>query len=299
MALPPAPLTLLAIYAHPDDESFGPGGTLARYAAEGVDVHVVIVTDGAAGSADEKYLKSHSSLAERREELGAAVDALGATLHQLSYRDSGMEGSPDNGNPDALYQAPLDEVACELVAWIRRLRPQVILTHEPSGIYYHPDHIKVHHAVNQAWAWSGDAVACPEGRLPPWQPQRLFWDVLSDRWVGRFVRLLRLFGQDPTRFGRNKDIDLTRFGTPDDEITTRVDVRDTLAAKRRASAAHASQGGGDPLLRWMPLFLLRRLVGVETFLQAQPRAPIQPDDLFAGLRDQPVPAPARKENNPS
>jgi hypothetical protein len=115
--------------------------------------------------------------------------------------------------------------------------------------------------------------------------------------VGRFVRLLRVFGQDPTRFGRNRDIDLTRFGTSDDEITTLVDVRDTLAAKRRASAAHASQGGGDPMLRRVPLFLLRRLAGVETFIQAQPPAPIQRDDLFAGLRDQSAPARARKEMN--
>ena len=109
------PLRLLGIFAHPDDESFGSGGVLAKYAAEGVDVHVCIATDGAAGSADAEMLEGYNSLAERRaEELKAAVAVLGGVLHQLSYGDSGMEGSAENQNPDCLVQAPLDDVAKKL-----------------------------------------------------------------------------------------------------------------------------------------------------------------------------------------
>ncbi|MCB0077480.1 MAG: PIG-L family deacetylase [Anaerolineales bacterium] len=279
------PLALLALYAHPDDESFGPGGTLARYAAEGIDVHVAIVTDGAAGEADAAFLTGFPSLAARRsQELAAAGRALGVTMHELGYGDSGMEGSPANHHPDSLYQASLDEVACRLVALIRTLRPQVLLTHDPTGIYYHPDHIKVHHAVNLAWEWSGDRAFCQESGPEPWQPERLFWNVISDRWLKRMVRFLRLLRQDPSRFGRNGDIDLTRLGTADEEITTRIDVRDQLATKRAASAAHASQGGGDPLLRRLPLFIQKGFFGKEAFVQAQPAAPIQRSDLFAGLR---------------
>src|SRR5512143_376893 len=99
---------LLGIFAHPDDEAFGSGAMLARYSHTGVDVHVCTVTDGAAGTYDPQFLKDSgaATLADaRRKELACACDALGVTLHTLRYRDSGMEGSPDNKHPDSLYQA--------------------------------------------------------------------------------------------------------------------------------------------------------------------------------------------------
>lgn len=97
---------LLAVLAHPDDESFGPGGTLARYAREGVDVHIAIATDGAAGSVAEGYETAREQLATvRAEELKKAVNILGATLHNLGYRDSGYIGDPANQHPAAFIQA--------------------------------------------------------------------------------------------------------------------------------------------------------------------------------------------------
>ncbi|GAP61938.1 hypothetical protein ARMA_0361 [Ardenticatena maritima] len=279
---------LLGIFAHPDDESFGPGATLAKYAREGVDVHVCIVTDGAAGTWDPQAADEaeHASLAEvRRRELECACRALGATLHQFGYRDSGMEGAPDNKHPDSLYQADLDEVAHDIVRLVREVRPHVIITHDPTGGYFHPDHIKVNHAVQRAWARMGDPDAyrdlLAEG-YEPWQPARLYYTVIPRSRIKWFIRILRLRGQDPRRFGRNGDIDLTRLGVPDDEIHVRLYVEPYLDVKEQASACHRSQGGGGAA-RWLPRWFQRRSMRYDFYVQAQPPNATPHDDLFAGL----------------
>ncbi|MBA3532945.1 MAG: PIG-L family deacetylase [Ardenticatenales bacterium] len=277
------PQTLLAILAHPDDESFGPGGTLAKYAAQGVKVHICIVTDGAAGSTDPEHIVGYESLAHRRaDELQGAIKVLGATLHTLPYRDSGMEGSEHNENPDCLVQAPLEEVACHIVRLLREVKPQVVLTHDPTGGYFHPDHIRVNQAVELAWEKANDPAAYPEVALPPWQPQRLFWTALPRTWLRRLIWMLRLFRQDPTKFGRNKDIDITRLGTPDESIHCRIDVGPYLAVKHEASRHHLSQGGGR-IWGWMPKFIEQRLFGSEVYTQARPDAPRARIDFFEGL----------------
>ncbi|MDQ4075049.1 MAG: PIG-L family deacetylase [Chloroflexota bacterium] len=277
--------TLLAIFAHPDDESFGSGGTLAKYAAEGVDVHVCIVTDGAAGSYDEEFVQGYESIAQRRaEELERAAAVLGVTLHILNYRDSGMAGSPENEHPASLVQAPLEEVACCVMALIDEIQPHVVLTHDPTGGYFHPDHIKVNQAVDLAWEYLHDGSACPEVPAPHWQPDRLFWSALPRTWIRWSVRLMRLFRKDPSKYGRNKDIDLTDLGTPDDQIHTQIDVSDYLSVKREASRQHVSQGGSGAFQRWMPSFIQRWFFGREAYTQAYPPGPLVEDDFFEGLR---------------
>lgn len=276
---------LLAIVAHPDDESFGVGGTLAKYAAEGVEVHVCVATDGAAGSTDEKFLEGYESLAQRRaQELLNAARVLGATLHLLPFGDSGMEGSPENQHPDSLYQAPLETVTCEVVRVIREVRPQVVITHDPTGGYFHPDHIKLNQAVTLAWGRAGDPAAYPELGLPAWQPTRLFWPVFSRKWLKWAIRFLRVARQDPEHFGRNKDIDMTRLGVADEDVHTRVDIRPYMAVKAEAGQQHASQGGGGPPTGRLPAFLQRRWFGTESYTQAQPPTPLVAHDLFEGIR---------------
>lgn len=281
---------LLAIFAHPDDESFGPGGTLARYAAEGVDVHILIMTDGAVGSVDRDAIDQGEDLAAvRSRELRQAVQVLGATLHQFGYRDSGMAGSEANEHPDCLLQADRSEVVGRVVRLIRELRPQVIMTHDPTGGYFHPDHIAVNEIVTQAFQLAGDPSAYPEQieeGLPTHQPQKLYYTALPRTSIKWAVRLLRVLGKDPTRFGRNGDIDLTRLGTPDEMIHTWIDVGDYLDTKRRAGAAHRSQGGGPGFQRHLPDFVVRRLFGREAFVCAHPTpAPDTPTerDLFADV----------------
>jgi LmbE family N-acetylglucosaminyl deacetylase len=158
------------------------------------------------------------------------------------------------------------------------------MTHDPTGGYFHPDHIKVNQAVLQAWEKLGDAAACPEVPLPRWMPDRLFYTALPRTWIRWAIRLLRFARRDPTRFGRNGDVDLTRLGTPDDELHVRVDVSAYYDQKRAAGEKHASQGGGGAFI-WLPSFLLRRLFRYEYFTQAYPAKPITGDDLFAGLRE--------------
>jgi len=270
---------ILGVFAHPDDESFGPGGTLARYAAEGADVHVIIATDGIAGSVeDESHLKNHASLAQvRSAELANAAVQLGLTsIWSLPYRDSGMRGTPDNHHPDALIRQPVDAIVQEMLDAMRRLRPQVVITHDPFGGYGHPDHIRVCEAVAAAFFLAQ-------------QPQKLYYTAFDKRWLKVIVKLMPLWGVDPTAIGRNKDIDLveiSRWYTP---IHTTIDVRSWMDAKEAASRAHVSQYSGGPA--WASMFpdaLRRRLLGYESFTRAYP----PPDgrieqDLFEGIVLQP------------
>ena len=145
--------TLLAIFAHPDDESHGPAGTLAKYAAEGAKVHYLCATRGEAGIVDSNRLEHGDSIADlRTAELKRAATALGmASVSFLGYRDSGMVGSQDNHHPDSLCAASLDEVAGRIAEHIRRLRPDVIITHDQHGWYGHHDHIKCYAATLRAF----------------------------------------------------------------------------------------------------------------------------------------------------
>lgn len=281
---------LLAVFAHPDDESFGPGGTLARYAAEGVDVHILIMTDGAVGSVEPDAIDQGENLAEvRAEELQQAVDVLGATLHQFHYRDSGMSGSEANDHPDCLLQADRSEVTGRVVRLVRALRPQVIITHDPTGGYFHPDHIAVNQIVTHAFQCAGDPSAYPEQLdegVTPFRPQKLYYAALSRTFIKWAVRLLRVLRKDPTKFGRNGDIDLTQLGTPDEMIHARINAGKYLDVKMQAGAAHRSQGGGPGFQRYLPDFIVRFLFGREAFIRAYPTpAPDAPTekDLFAGV----------------
>jgi len=278
---------LLAILAHPDDESFGMGGTLARYARKGAEVHVCIVTDGAAGeNGQETWEGEAPPLASvRRSELECACQVLGVQLHRLDYRDSGMEGAPDNLHADSLYQADLDDVARELTQIMSATRPQVVITHDAMGGYFHPDHIKVHQAVRRAWDQlrSSDMASQPKADgYEVWRPLRLYCSVIPRSALKWFVFFMRLLGRDPTRFGQNQDVDLTQVGVPDDEIQVRLDVGPYVEVKEQAGACHQSQGGGG-VQRWLPVFLRRRFMRYEFFMQLEPSGAERHSDLFEGL----------------
>lgn len=262
---------MLVVLAHPDDESFGMGGTLAKYAAAGVDVHIAIATDGAAGSMAEGHEVAHETLAAVREkELQKAVDILGGHLHMLGYRDSGMSGGPDNDHPAAFVNGDETEAIGKVVALIRTVRPHVIVTHDETGGYFHPDHIRCWKITTAAFHAAGDPNCFPEQGLPPFQPQKLFYTAIPKSRMAWFIKIQRLRGQDPTRLGRNKDIDLTRLGIADENIHAQIDIRPVWEVKRAASAAHKTQGGGTTFFRFLPNWLNRRLFGVETFMQAHP-----------------------------
>ena len=275
---------LLALLAHPDDESFGPGGTFSRYAAEGVDVHICIATDGAAGSIAEGYEHTRDRLVEvRTEELDNAIKILGATLHKLNYRDSGYIKDPANDHPDAFINCDEAEAVKRVVKLIREIRPQVFITHDETGGYFHPDHIHCWKIGTAAFAAAGDSQQYPELNLPPYAPQKMYFTAFSTRWVKIFSWIMRLRGQDPTKGGRNQDIDFTHLGMPTKKLHALIDYRDYWDQKNEASAQHLSQGGGTGFNRFLPIWLQKHIFGYDTFIRAYPPTPdgFREKDLFA------------------
>ena len=278
---------LLAVLAHPDDESFGPGGTLSYYAAQGVDVHIAIATDGAAGSVAEGQEDKRAQLAAvRAQELEAAVKILGGTLHNLGFRDSGMTGDPSNEHPEAFINADMDEAIERIVRLIREIKPQVIVTHDETGGYFHPDHIMCWKIVTPAFEAAADPAQYPEQNLEPFQAERLYYTAIPDTWRKFVALMVRLRGQDPTKLGRNQDIDMTKLGIPREKIHAHIDVRAMWETKRLASAEHASQGGGSGGFgRPLPVWARKQIFGREMFMRAYPRVPdgYLERDLFGSL----------------
>jgi LmbE family N-acetylglucosaminyl deacetylase len=255
--------TLLAIFAHPDDETFGPGGTLAKYTAEGVAVRLICATRGEVGESDLDDLGDCEDLACRREqELRCAADVLGLTgVHFLGYQDSGMAGSPANHHPRALTQADPDTLAEQVADLMRRLRPQVVLTFDPFGGYGHPDHIATHRATVAAFE-----------RLPEDErPQKLYFTAIKQTMLRWTVWLMPLFGLDPKAVGKNKDIDLRAALDHALSITTKIDVGPYYEAKQQAAVCHQSQLSG-PGSFWerLPRWLVRHFQSMETFHRAAP-----------------------------
>ncbi len=273
---------LLAVFAHPDDETFGTGGTLAYYARHGVEVYLVCATRGEVGEAPPD-LKGFQSTGEMREdELRCAAGILSLkAVYFLGYRDSGMPGSPDNANPRALVAQPTETVARELAHYIRDLRPQVVITFDPIGGYRHPDHIAIHRATVEACRISGDPSQTID-QLPPFTPQKLYYSTFSRRFIRTAVRVLKWLRQDPEHFGKNRDIDLASLVDVDYPIHATISTREVASIKERAIACHASQGGSlPPPARW-----LQRLFGAdETFMRAIPSEPPRgmEHDLFEGV----------------
>ncbi len=283
-SIPSTGRRLLAVLAHPDDESFGPGGTLALYARRGVDVHLACATRGELGSAPKELLAGHADVAALRErELDCAAAELGlSAVHLLGYRDSGMPGSPDNQHPRALAAAPLDQVAAQVTQLIRQIRPQVVITFDPMGGYRHPDHIAVHRATLEAFHASGDPARYPGGP-DAFQPDKLYYHTFGRRFLRVAVQMMRFIGRDPSRFGQNADIDLADIASRDFPTHAHIDIRRVADIKSRAAACHASQDGppSSGLMGWF----FRLTGGSETFMRAYPPAPsdLREADLFEGL----------------
>ncbi len=265
-----SPGTLLAVLAHPDDETFGMGGTLALYARKGFAVHLVCATRGEVGTVDPEFLRGGRSIAELREgELRCAAGHLGLTsVHFLGYRDSGMPGTADNKHPDAQVAHSVDEVAGRIVRYIRELKPDVVLTFDPIGGYLHPDHVHVHQATVLAFDKSGDPGFHPEAG-PAFTPRALYFEVYPRRLFRLAARLMPVFGVNPRKFGRNKDVDLvalTEYRFPEH---VRIDIRPVAEVKEAASHCHASQGGGmQP--RGLVSLLWRGMGANEHYMRAYP-----------------------------
>ncbi len=284
------PKTLLFVGAHPDDESFGPGATLAQYASSGVKVYYICATGGESGTVEAKHLRNYPSVRELRQaELMCAAAELGlADVYYLGYRDSGMPGSPDNDNPEALSMAPIDDVTDRIVKIIRNIKPQVVLTHDPRGDYGHPDHVAVHNATTAAFHAAGNGETYHDLGAP-FQPQKLYYNVMPNRLLKMVIKLLPLFGQNPKCFGRNRDIDLTTIVDQMLPVTTIIKLnKQSIKTRQKASNCHRSQIGGGGSLRRVLSWILDQFGGQHgTFSRVYPPITDEPteNDLFQRVKE--------------
>lgn len=290
---------LLIAFAHPDDESFGLAGFVARLVDEGVEVSLICSTNGDVGSIEASFMEGYQSIAERRiAELECAAEVLKfSEVIRFNYRDSGMPGSEDNRHPQSLVAAPADEVTGKTVEVIRRVRPQVVVTFDPYGGYGHPDHIKMHETATRAYHEAGRGDRYAEqiaAGLTPYQPQRLFYQTFSAGWLKPVVMIMPLFGRDPRKFGRNNDIDLAEIVERQFPIHARVTAKRYKEIAQQARRCHASQLGGmgneDRSLMARVIGWFRSLLESEsyTFMQAEPPLPARvarkSRDVFQGVR---------------
>jgi N-acetyl-1-D-myo-inositol-2-amino-2-deoxy-alpha-D-glucopyranoside deacetylase len=283
------PLTLMAVHAHPDDESIGTGGILARAAAEGIRTVLVTCTGGEVGEIAPGTGATPDTLADiRRRELEAAAEILGIThLEMLGYRDSGMMGTADNFHPDSFYQASMHTATMRMIELVRKYRPAVVVTYDENGFYGHPDHINAHRVAVGAYHRAGDPAH--EDGLEPFAPAKLYCTVIAKSQFGEFGQRLRELGIDGPG-GQNAEGDAEPvppdWGTPDPLVTTVVDVSAHVSQKRRALWAHATQLGPEVFFAKLPEHVFDQMFVREQFRLAHARVPFAPPetDLFAGLR---------------
>ena len=284
------PLRLLAVHAHPDDESSKGAATVARYVEEGVQVMVVTCTGGERGDVlnpeTQALVDEHGISVVRQREMAAAVEVLGVEHAWLGFEDSGYpEGEPPPPLPPWCFaDLPLEVAAAPLVSIVRTFRPHVITTYDENGGYPHPDHIRCHEVAMEAYLASGDLARYPDG-LAPWTPLKLYYHQTFHR-----ARLQALHDVMLERTGASPYTDwLDRWrDRPDDahRITTRVSAAPWFHVRDAALRAHATQVPPDGIWFAVPLDLQHEVWPTEDYQLADSRVPttVPEDDLFAGLR---------------
>jgi LmbE family N-acetylglucosaminyl deacetylase len=265
--------TLVAFHAHPDDESLLTGGTLARAAAEGHRVVLVVATCGERGLAGVQDGVGDHLAGVRMRELAAAADALGcARVVPLGYGDSGLHPSPDDS--DAFANVDVESAALVLADVLRDEAADVLLVYDRHGGYGHPDHVQVHRVGTRAAALAGTPVV-----LEATVPSLLFRTVMG---------VLRVVGN---ALGSSSPLPTREVFADPGTVTHRVSVTRFLGAKRSAMAAHASQTRADAQTRVLtrllrlppPLFALG--FGHEWYIEQGRAARPRQSDVFASLRD--------------
>ncbi len=283
-------LRLMAVHAHPDDESSKGAATTARYAAEGARVMVVTLTGGERGDILNPAMdipEVHGRIHEvRRDEMAKAAEILGVEHRWLGYVDSGLpEGDPLPPLPEGSFATvPLDGPTEALVAVIREFRPHVLTTYDENGGYPHPDHIRCHEVSVAAYEAAADHLRYPDAG-EPWAVSKLYYNhgflrqrmqVLQDEFAkhgqdGPFAKWLE-------NWDAEEDVIEAR-------VTTRVECAKFFAQRDDALLAHATQIDPKSFFFTTPMEWQQRLWPTEEFELARSRVPVQlPEtDLFAGI----------------
>ncbi len=260
--------------AHPDDETFGVGGVMARAVDEGHRVVIVCATRGEVGEIADPSLATPETLGEVRErELRSAAKALGVTdVRFLGFRDSGMAGTPENNDPRALINAEPSDVIARLVRIVREVRPDVIVTFEPGGIYGHPDHVTISERATAAADAAADGSRWPDAGAPH-RVARLYYVALPRS-------VLRSFRSEAAKAGVQwglADAIQIEQAVPDERIDAALDVTPWIERKKAAVAAHATQLG---TMQKMPEGFTERMFSREWFVLARGE---RDGELLAGL----------------
>ncbi len=307
--------TLMTFHAHPDDETIGTGGTMAKAVAEGRRVVLVTATRGEMGEIvvpDMDTPDNHRRLGELRAgELERAMAHLGVTeWENLGYHDSDMMGRAGNHDPRSFWQADLDEAAGRLVWMIRRYRPDVITTYNDFGGYGHPDHIRVHDVAVRAFPRAGDPAWYPQqlapehggtgpsteaGGLAPWTPSKLYEQAMPASVRHAMRESLEAMGK-PSFWSLPDDATeeqvaefeafMSRMLVPDDRITTWVDISgEPIERKWRAIHEHATQMSSESTFLLFGLDGWREAWFNEAYIlrESAVETDLPETDLFAGL----------------
>lgn len=284
------PLRLMAVHAHPDDESSKGAATMAMYVAAGVEVLVVTCTGGERGDVLNPRLQNDPEVAAnihaiRAAEMEAAREILGVQQAWLGFVDSGLpQGDPLPPLPDGSFAlVPTEEAAAPLVKLMREFRPHVVTTYNEEGGYPHPDHIACHRVSVAAFEAAGD----PELYLDlgePWQPLKLYYDVAFSREKTIALHEAALAAGLESPFAEWLDRWKDRASRT---ITTRVRCAEYFPVRDQALLAHATQVDPDGFFFKMPMELQQAIWPTEDFELARSLVdtPIPEDDLFAGVRD--------------
>lgn len=270
--------SILVSLAHPDDE-VGLGGLIARSVAEGTRATLICATNGDVGTVDEKFLREYDSIPELRlAELKCATQTIGFTeVVTFGYRDSGMMGSADNEHPQSLWQAPLAEVTERVVEVMRNVRPQIVITFNTFGAYGHPDHIKINQATIAAYQ---------QLQSEPEHPQKLYYMTFPKIFINFFLWLIKLRGQDPTKMGRNKDMDFTAVAKAITPATSKIPVGKYRSVSFAAQDCYPSQIEQSGFARFMQRRVGLLLPATEmlsrVYPEPRPGEPIE-RDLFENV----------------
>jgi N-acetyl-1-D-myo-inositol-2-amino-2-deoxy-alpha-D-glucopyranoside deacetylase/mycothiol S-conjugate amidase len=215
----------------------------------------------------------------RAIELQNAVKELNVpSVYFLGYRDSGMAGTPQNHHPQAFARAYIQEAAARLIAIIRRVRPQVVVTYNEKGTYLHPDHIMANRVTVRAFEASGNRDRHISENFAPWQPAKLYYTAIPLARIRRMHRAITERGEEP---GFDPEI----LGTPEDKISAVIDVRKYLSRKLAALNCHQSQMNPNSILNRMPDKLKEEAMGYECFecVHGCPPTDGREANLFEGL----------------
>ena len=286
-------LRLMAIHAHPDDESSKGAATMAKYAAEGNRVLVVTCTDGRRGDVLNPAMDRPGVLDNivdvRREEMARAAAALGVEHVWLGYEDSGLpEGDPLPPLPEGSFavQDP-EDVAVKIVEQIREFRPHVIITYDENGGYPHPDHLMVHAVSMIAWERAGDPNFAPEAGAP-WTPLKLYYSH------GFILQRMKLLQERLIQRGQKSPYELMikrweeNEGDVFDRVTTQVECAAYFQQRADALTAHATQIDPAGAFLASPVEDQQEVWPTEEFELAASRVDttLPETDLFAGIEEE-------------